>query len=208
MLLLLCSACVGTRKLADPVLEIRTPKGSELGVATDHGLIFLGHTANSGRAEITAWFGDGPSVEPIVIEPVGGGLYTAETEIRLPSVPISFVDPRPGDQLTIIGRDEDGTWSTSVRVANEPRALGILTDIPRRLRGHDDQTGAGVFVPDPIEPSGLRLVGLVAGIVNFQSAKGTREYLAIVGPQDLWRLVTHRHDETKKRRWIYRDDIL
>jgi len=207
-LALACGACVGTRKLSDPVLSIRTPKGSELGVATDHGLVFLGHTASSGRAEVTAWFGDGPSIEPIVIEPVGGGLYTAETEIRLPSVSISFVDPRPGQTLTLVGRDEQGTWEASVEVADEPRALGVLCTIPNQLRGHDNQTGAGVFVEDPEDEDRRLLVGLVAGIVSFQTSGGTREYLAVVGPQDLWRLVTHRHEVIKKRRWVYRDDIL
>ena len=208
LLVLGSSACVGSRTLADPTLSIRTPRGSELGVATDHGVVFLGHTANSGRAEVTAWYGDGPSVEPVVIEPVGGGLYTAETEIRLPTITLSFVDPRPGDELTIIGRDENGLWDTTVKVANEPRALGILTSIPKQLRGRDNQTGAGAFVPDPEDSSRRKLVGLVAGIVSFQSATGKREYLAIVGPQDLWRLVTHRHEEPKKHRWVYRDDIL
>jgi len=205
---LLGSACVGTRKLADPTLEIRTPKGSELGVATEYGLVFLGHTASSGHAEVTAWFGDGPSVEPVVIEPVGGGLFTAETEIRLPSVGISFIDPRPGQTLTVVGRRGNERWDATLTVADEPRALGLLTSIPGELRGHDDQTGAGVFITDPEDSSRQKLVGLVAGIVSFQSAAGTREYLALIGPQDLWRLVTHRHEEPKKRRWIYRDDIL
>lgn len=206
--LLLSSACVGSRTLADPTLQIRTQKGHELGVATEYGLVFLGHTANSGHAEVTAWYGDGPSVEPVVIEPVGGGLYTAETEIRLPDVSISFIDPSPGQELTVVGRDQHGRWETKLKVANEPRALGLLTSIPSELRGRDDQTGAGVFITDPEDESRLKLVGLVAGIVTFQTADGTREYLALVGPQDLWRLVTHRHEEFKKRRWIYRDDIL
>ncbi len=200
-------ACIGSRVLADPTLTIRTQKGDELGVATDHGLVFLGHTASSGRAEVTAWFGDGPSVEPVVIEPVGGGLYTADTEIRLPAVTISFVDPKPGQELTVVGRDGHGPWETVVTVADEPRALGILTSIPKELRGREDQTGAGVFVPDPEDPSRRKLVGLAAGIVSFQSGGTTREYLAVVGPRDLWRLVTHRHDDQKKRRWIYREDI-
>jgi len=204
---LLCGACVGSRTLADPTLSIHTPKGDELGVATDHGLVFLGHTATSGRAEVTAWFGDGPSIEPILIEPVGGGLYTAETEIRLPSVSLSFDDPRPGDELAVIGRDEHGTWKASVRVADEPRALGILTSIPNQLRGREDQTGAGVYVADPKDRAHPKLVGLVAGIVSFQTQAGEREYLAIVGPQDLWRLVTHRRGALKRPRWIYREDI-
>lgn len=207
-LALCCSACVGTRKLADPTLSIRTPNGTELGVATDHGLVFLGRTATSGRAEVTAWYGDGPSIEPVVIEPVGGGLYTAETEIRLPWVSISFADPVPGQELLVVGRGQEGTWEEYVTVADEPRALGILTSIPNQLLRHDNQTGAGLYLTDPEDPVRRLLVGLVAGIVSFQTQAGTREYLAVVGPQDLWRLVTHRHDEIKKRRWVYRDDIL
>lgn len=208
VLALLLDACVGTRKLSDPTLEIRTEKGSELGVSTDYGVVFLGRTSGAGRAEITAWFGDGPSVEPVVIEPVGGGLFTAETEIRLPSVPLSFDDPRPGQELILVGRDEHGRWETTVEVADEPRAFGILTSIPRELAGRPEQTGAGVFIVDPEDASRRRLVGLVSGAVRFQTHGGTRQYLAIVGPQDLWRLVTHRRELIKKRRWVYRDDIL
>ena len=39
------TACRGTRKLMDPILEVRTPGGQELGVATDFGVLFLGRTA-------------------------------------------------------------------------------------------------------------------------------------------------------------------
>ena len=208
LLCLLLGACIGTRKLSDPTLEIRTEKGSELGVSTDYGIVFLGRTASAGRAEITAWFGDGPSVEPVVIEPVGGGLYTAETEIRLPSVALCFDDPRPGEELIVAGRDANGPWETRVQVCDEPRAFGILTTIPSVLAGREDQTGAGVFVPDPDDGSRRLLVGLVSGVVRFQTHAGARQYLAVVGPQDLWRLVTHRRELVKKRRWVYRDDIL
>lgn len=208
LLSLLLASCVGTRKLSDPTLQIRTEHGSELGVSTDYGIVFLGRSASAGRAEITAWFGDGPSVEPVVIEPVGGGLYTAETEIRLPSVALSFDDPRPGEELIVAGRDADGPWETRVHVRDEPRAFGILTDLPAQLAGRADQTGAGVFIPDPDDDSRRLLVGLVSGVVSFRTHDGARQYLAIVGPQDLWRLVTHRRELVKKRRWVYRDDIL
>ena len=100
---LLCSACQGVRTLSDPTLVIETSGGRELGVSTDYGIVFLGRTARSGPAEITAWFGDGPNIEKTVIEPVGNGLYTAETEIRLPQVEMSFDDPAPGRELVVVG---------------------------------------------------------------------------------------------------------
>ena len=208
LLLLPCASCLNTHEVADPTILIHSPAGTELGVSTDYGTVFLGRFTQGGEIDVTAWFGDGPSLETSVVEPLGAGLFTAETEIRLPSVSISFVDPRPGQTLTLVGRDEQGTWEASVEVADEPRALGVLCTIPNQLRGHDNQTGAGVFVEDPEDEDRRLLVGLVAGIVSFQTSGGTREYLAVVGPQDLWRLVTHRHEVIKKRRWVYRDDIL
>jgi hypothetical protein len=136
---LLCSACQGVRTLSDPTLVIETSGGRELGVSTDYGIVFLGRTARSGPAEITAWFGDGPNIEKTVIEPVGNGLYTAETEIRLPQVEMSFDDPAPGRELVVVGRTSAGPWSERVTVVDDQRVLGIVTTIPERLRNAADQ---------------------------------------------------------------------
>ena len=38
--------------------------------------------------------------------------------------------------------------------------------------------------------------------------EGTREFLSVLGPRDLWRLVTHRRDPHKRKEFIYREDIL
>ena len=32
--------------------------------------------------------------------------------------------------------------------------------------------------------------------------------LTVVGPEQLWRLVTHRQDIDKRRPWVYREDVL
>jgi hypothetical protein len=207
----LAAGCVGTYRLTDPTLSIRTEKGTELGVSTEHGVVFLGRTARAGRAEITAWFGDGESVESVVIEPVSPELCTAEAEIRLPAVPMSFEEPAPGSRVWIVGRTEAGRWEAAVEVLADPRAKGILTTIPDPLRGRPDQIGAGVFVDARPLADGTEqryLVGLVSGVVTFSGADGTREYLAVLGPRELWQLVSLRRENIKKRRWIYRDDIL
>jgi hypothetical protein len=211
LLLALCAAlqgCVGVRTLADPTLEIQTSGGRELGVATDYGVVFLGRTAHGGNAQITAWYGDGPSLEKTVIEPVGNGLFTAETEIRLPSVSMDFEDPRPGQRLLVFGRDRKGAWKSEVVVAQDPRVVGIITTIPERLRGASEQVGAGVYSIPAEGEEGRRLVGLAAGIVRIGEGDGAREYLAVVGPTDLWRIVAHRRDLARKKRWVYREDIL
>jgi hypothetical protein len=189
----------------DPVIQIHTPGGSELGVSTDFGLVFLGRTARSGAIEITAWFGDGPSIEPTVIEPVGGGLFTAETEIRLPSVPMTFIQPREGDTLTIVGRTDSGKWEEDVLVLSDPAVYGILLEVPLQIRSRPDQIGAGVFT----EYEGKRrLLGLVSGRLSIERADGASEYLTVLGPEDLWRLVTHRRDRLKRKAWVYRDDVM
>jgi hypothetical protein len=204
----LAGACRGTRTLTDPTLEIRTSGGSELGVATDYGVLFLGRTARSGEVRVVAWFGDGPSVEASVIEPLGGGLYTAETEIRLPTIPMSFRTPEPGERLYVVGRAEGELWEAPVRVLSDPRVEGLLLSIPAPLQDASDQVGAGVFVEE-YEDGPRRLVALVSGKLALRDADGSqREYLTAVGPDDLWRLVARRQDLLNRRRWFYREDIL
>jgi len=206
---LLLASCAGTRTLADPTLVIRTDSGTELGVSTDYGVIFLGRSASSGMVDMTVWFGDGPSIEKSAIEPLGGALYTAETEIRLPSVPLSFDDPAPGDILTVMGRNASGVWSVDVEVLSDPRAFGLLLEIPEPMRGKLDQVGAGVYSIPEGDLSKMRLVGVAAGIITIISESGEeKEYLAAHGPQQLWRLVTHRRDHNRRKPWVYREDIL
>ena len=204
----LVTSCVGTRTIQEPTLALKTSGGRELGVSTDYGIVFLGRTAQSGRVDIESRFGDGPNLEPAVIEPVGAGLYTAETEIRLPQVPLAFVEPAPGSRLLVVGLDEHGTWESWVTVQSDPRVLGIVTSIPAQLAGRPDQIGAGVYVVSSDEGAEKRLIGLVAGEVELSTKDGERRFLAITGPTDLWRLVAHRRDLLQKKRWVYREDIL
>jgi hypothetical protein len=205
-LALATSACYGTRNIQDPTVVIRGPGGSELGVSTDYGLVFLGRTAQAGPIEVTSWFGDGPSIESTVVEPVGGGLYTAETEIRLPSVALTYVEPKPGDSLLVIGRTPSGKWESTVTVRSDPRVYGLILSVPGPLRGRADQVGAGVFVVT--EDDKKELVGLVSGRLKLQTQGGTREYLTVIGPEDLWRLVTLRRDRLRPKPWVYREDVL
>ncbi|MCH2107521.1 MAG: hypothetical protein MK291_12870 [Planctomycetes bacterium] len=205
---LLLASCAGTRTLADPTLLIQTEGGRELGVSTEYGVVFLGHTSSSGDVNMTVWFGDGPSIEKSAIEPLGGDLFTAETEIRLPSVPLSFDDPTPGDVLTIIGREGGSVWSEDVLVLEDPRVYGLLLAVPEKMRGRNDQIGAGVYTIPDGDLSKMHLVGIAAGVITLSTAEGEREYLAAYGPQQLWRLVTHRRDHNRRKPWIYREDIL
>ena len=203
------AGCIGDRTLRDPTLEIRTERGSELGVATDYGVVFLGRTAQAGPIEITAMYGDGPDIEPSVIEPIGGGLYTAETEIRLPRVTMSFDVPTPGTDVLVVGRNARGDWKHYMQVVSDPRVLGILLPIPSELEDAPDQIGAGVYVvPEGAGENSKRLLGLVSGRITLKSKYGQHAFLTVVGPEDLWRLVVHRRDLLQRRRWVYRQDIL
>ena len=202
--LILLAACRGTRDAVDPVLVIHTDGGTELGVSTTYGVVFLGATSSSGHIELEAWYGDGPSLEPSVIEPMGGGLYTAEPEIRLPAAPLRFKVPAEGDELLVSGRTEEGSWSTWTVVRKDERVHGLLLDVPPELSSSTGQVGAGIFWVNPDNEADQRLVGLVAGKVELDG----REYLAAVGAEHLWRLVTYRRDHLQWKRRVYREDIL
>jgi len=203
------AGCVGTRSAVDPTVVLETAGGRELGVATDYGIVFLGRTARAGHVDIHAFYGDGLSIEHSVIEPVGASLYTAETEILLPSVRMSFIAPRPGSKLLVAGRTPGGAWEEWVSVRRDPRVYGILIDVPGPVRGRSDQVGAGVYwIPKRAGANERRLIGLVSGRILLEGESGTREYLTVLGPDELWRLVSHRRDHDMRRPWVYREDIL
>jgi hypothetical protein len=205
--LLLLASCVGHRRLYDPTLVLRGSSGErELGVATEYGIVFLGHATRSGQLEVTALFGDGPSVEPAVVEPIGGGLYTAETEIELPTVGICYDAPRPGTQVLVRGRRGWDVWESEVDVTSHPQVDGILLPMIGALRDAADQIGAGVYLED--DDHRLMLVGLVSGRIVIDSGGRRSEYLTVVGPADLCRLVAHRREPPNQREWVYREDVL
>jgi hypothetical protein len=207
-LLPILGSCTGTRNLVDPVVQIRTSGGQELGVTTDYGIVFLGRTAQTGDIEVTAWFGDGPSIEPSTIEPVGGAIYTAETDILLPAVPMLFDEPAAGDFVVVMGRNAEGPWREIMQLQSDPRVLGLLLDIPEQLDGQEDQIGAGIFRYLRDDPERLQLLGLVSGRLTLHTAQGEKEFLTIVGPRDLWRLVAHRRHYLRRRPIVYREDVL
>ncbi|MEM6569707.1 MAG: hypothetical protein AAF957_14960, partial [Planctomycetota bacterium] len=57
ILALSLTACSGSRKVTDPVVGITTEQGTELGVSTEYGVVFLGRTAERGEVLVEAWFG-------------------------------------------------------------------------------------------------------------------------------------------------------
>lgn len=205
----LLAACRGTRTLADPVLEMRAPDGAtELGVSTDFGVVFLGRSARSGSIELTAWFGDGPSVESTVVEPLGGGLFTAEPQIRIPRVPMSFETPKEGQTLKLIGRRGRRQWSADVKVRRDEAIEGLIVEVEPKVFDYEGQLGAGLFLSGPGKHD-LRLVGLVSGSIEVSDEDGgTRRYLTAYGPEQLWRLVTYRRDFPRKRKFVYRPDVM
>ena len=200
---LVLAACKASRKLSDPTLLLETDGGRELGVSTEHGIVFLGRSARSGPVSIVANYGDGPGIEDSVIEPLGGGIFTAETEIRLPVVPMTFKTPRPGAEVVVKGRHGRTTWEAETRVVTDPDVDGLLLRPIAELE--ENQVGAGVYVRQ-----GERdlLLGLVSGKLELMRAGELKRYLTVVGPDDLWRLVTYRREFPLKRTWVYREDIL
>ncbi|MHC4893742.1 MAG: hypothetical protein ACYTFV_10325 [Planctomycetota bacterium] len=199
--------CRTTEQQVDPTVILETSGGRELGVSTDYGVVFLGRTARAGGVDVAAWFGDGPSIEVSVIEPVGEGIFTADTDIFLPSVALSFRTPQAGEEVVIQGRDVEGRWRVPTTVARPDGADGLLLDIPLELEEPNDQTGAGIFVYD--ERGRSRLLGLLSGRVALTDSETgeVREYLTAVGPSTLWRLVSFRRDPHVLKRLPYRDDI-
>lgn len=205
-LLALAGGCATHDVFRDATVRIDSSGGEELGVATDYGVVFLGRTVQSGPVRMTAWFQDGPSFENGVVETVGGGLFAAEPLIRLHTAALTFPSLAPGDRVTVVGRYDRSRWIHAARVAGHPDVEGILLESDDLLASLGaDQVGAGVYLGPRDD---LRLVGLVSGRLRLPVDGVWRDYVTVVGPKDLWRLVTHRRNVERQRRWVYRDDVM
>ncbi len=206
------SACIAVANLrdhtTDPTVVIHGATGDELGVSTSYGIVFLGRHSNRGRVEFTSWFGDGPSLEEGVIEPVGDELYTTSAEILLSNVPLLFQAPDPGETVVVRGRRGSGIWEFEAELTSDPRVEGLLLKPSPELEAlANDQLGAGVFFLDATGRK--QLIGLVTGRMQIQGPDGARHgYVTVSGPDQLWRLVLHRRNSERPRRRVYRDDIL
>jgi len=210
-LLFLCTflfgACQSLGPVQDPTLVIEGNSGSELGVNTDYGILFLGRHSRAGKIGLTAWFGDGPSLESTIVEPVGGGIYTAETEIRLPSVPLTFVSPIEGETVVISGRQGRERWLKEARVVKDRRVIaGILLDVGSGRELTENQVGAPVLIQ--LADGKWYCVGVVSGKITLNTPDGEVEYVTVLGPENTWRLVAHRRNIDRRQRWVYREDVL
>lgn len=200
------AGCAGlSRPVQEPTVLIEGPGGTELGVSTDYGILFLGRANRSGRIAVTAWFGDGPDIETTIVEPVAGGVYTAETEILLPEIPLTFVRPEEGARVLILGRRADGAWTADARIARDPRVESglLLAGVSPPLDA--DATGAPVVLRD--ERGRWRCLGVVAGLVELEGAGGSARYLTVAGPETTWRLVAHRRTVEDRKPPVYREDV-
>lgn len=199
-----------TYKVVDPTIVVQGPQVRELGVGTEYGVVFLGRSAQSGEVDVTAWYGDGPSIEAALVESLGGGVYLASTEIRVPSVVLDFGKLEPGTEVLIRGRRGSDVWTCEGKVRAHPDVKGLLLTAGEGFVDSEDQIGAGVYLrgPNGQEDEGLRLVGLLSGALEIDEGGAPRRYLTAVGAQDLWRLTAWHRDLSHKRRWVYREDIL
>lgn len=201
----LLTACSVTRNVQDPTVVLHTSGGTELGVSTPQGVVFLGSTAHSGEVDMTVWYGDGPSIEASIIEPLGDGLYLAQAEISLPTTTIAFPELGPEDHVFARGRHGSEVWEITLYPSSDPRITGLAFRSESSLPSEADQVGAGVFWHDP-DTGQDRLIGLISGTVQMGHNGPT--YITAIGGQGLWRLVAHRQSSSSSGRFVYRDDIL
>ena len=192
------------RTAVDPVVVLHGAGGEELGVSTDYGILFLGRTAQSGRIEFTAFFGDGPARESGLVEAMGGGVFATEAEIQLPSVPLCFEPPPAGTVVWVRGRRAGQPFEVEAELASDERVTGVLLAPSAALDTLTDaELGAGVFLLVPGKP--IQLIGLVSGRLTLDER---RRFVTVLGPDELWRLVLHRRNSDRPRRWVYREDLM
>lgn len=183
-----------------PVVAIETIAGRELGVSTEDGVLFLGRSSSEGPAKVTYFLDRAPLVEAGMIRPFGASLMKVELDVDIPSVPIDFEMPRAGEELILMGIDDDSRWQVPVTVADDDRIQGSAVRVPASLKLAPRHIGAGVF---RTQDGDLRLIGMVKAMA--EASTGERWYL-LAGPNELRRALLEPKDAVPTREIRYRAD--
>ncbi len=142
-----------------PVMRIETRGGTEMGVGTEAGILFLGRTSKEGPCRIHYWLGPTPLVEDGTVEPWAGVFFRATMDLKYPSARFLDRDLEPDEPLVAMYYSGNQVEEVALQRAREPGVQGDVVDWP----GRDLPAGTGVFVRDD---EGLALVGLIAGRIE------------------------------------------
>jgi len=186
-----------------PMVEVRTRGGTELGVSTTDGVLFLGTTAREGRAQVLLFYGDIPYEETARIRPAGGGLFRLEMDVRHQGVPIAVTWPKPGEELLLMGMRNGKVWTAYTHLVREKGVFGEVYALPSGLRLDPTQAGAGIFRKG--KAGGLSLLGLVKGTAVLRPSG--RKWLCVAGLRDLKECMLTRRDVLPSRKIIHRPDL-
>lgn len=188
------------RPASVPVVGIRTTGGSEMGVPTGDGVLFLGRTAQKGPAKVLYFIGETPVVEAGNVRPVGGSLFGVELEVDIPTVPISLDPLQPGDQLELVGLDGDRVFHRDVSVPRNAAVSGTVVSWPEGMDLKPEHVGAGVF---RVTAAGRALVGLVKATARVQGGQG---FLVLAGLPEIRQAMFTPETAVPQREVIYRAD--
>lgn len=167
-----------------PTVLVETRGGVESGVATVHGVLFLGRTAQEGPCRVRYALGDSITVEDGRIEPWAGVFYEARIDTKTPDVHLLPRDLRPDEELFAIEFPADGRSlpkRVSVRRARGDGLEGNLLDTPRRWQRKEVPVGTPLFVEENGE---LLVAGLVAGRASWapDPSRQPRDLVLFAGP--------------------------
>jgi hypothetical protein len=170
-----------------PAVLIETQGGVEHGVATVHGVLFLGRTAQSGPCRVWYTLGDTVTIEDGEIRPFAGMFYEARIDLQTPDVHLLPRALTPDDDVFAMVYTRRGAMPKRVHVrrAREEGLAGDLLEDPRSMRPDSLPIGAPLFVDGP--RGSLLVAGLVSGHATWQAAP-TREPQRLVvfaGPERL-----------------------
>jgi len=179
-----------------PVVRIETRGGTELGVGTDAGILFLGRTAQAGPCRIHYWLGPTPLVEDGVVEPYGGVFFKATMDLHHQQVPFLDRELAADEPLLALLTDGRSFEEVPLERARGPVVDGDVVAWP----GRDLPAGTGVFVRDE---RGLHVVGMIAGRLELGDERylvhtgisAWREALLTAKPRRPERHVVHRPDD-------------
>ncbi len=188
-----------------PTVLITTTEGTEQGVLTTEGVLFLGRTSQQGPAKVLYYLGPSPLVEAGEIKRMGGPLMEVDLEVNVPWVPISFEALRLGELLELYVIEDGNPRRYTVMASTNKAFEGTLVTWPEGLSLSPEKVGCGVFRKTP---KGLSLVGLVKATAVLERGTETDRYLVLAGLPEIRLALLEPTPAVEKEGIYYRADGL
>lgn len=199
-------------------VSIRSDRGSEQGVDTEVGILFLGRTVRSGPVDVTFYVNGASFTYPGTVQSGEGTIALVSTPFVAQLVALADAPVQPGEIARVAGVKGGTIWEHPVMATQDPALYGNILDVapvegipPLTL---EQLSGAGIYV---WREERWRLAGIATEVIEWRGPTSgstlsnesprafgsTRMMLLYAGPRELGMAATLPREYFERPKRVY-----